>query len=417
MIDFCQKYTIRVRVVIALFIVIFCLASCTSKVLKAENAQEILKNEEFDKQFDIQEMPVEIVKRPSGTYVLQPGPDPDPSAWPKSELVQIKNQQEPKPVKSQVKLRTKNGELITAATVAPAPSPISSTVLNPSPTPGVSPTPQTSTALVPDNKELILSATPHEPSPHEPSIEDSEGFDGRRPKIDPYRVNEKVTLDVSYFGVSAGTMTLEVRPFAIVNGRKSYHIAGTAHSTSVFAMFYAVDDWFESFVDYETLVPSSYALHVKESKQLRETRCLFDWDRMLAIFWDKKINAEQKVEEKKFEWSMVPYAQNIFTAFSYLRNFQLKVGKKIVYRVSHEKENFDITGEVIRKEKISTPIGELDTVVVKPHIHLNGVFRPVGDVFIWLTDDDRKFVVRIESKIKIGTIVASLKAIEPGQLQ
>lgn len=344
------------------------LAACNSKVMKAERSQEILKNEEFDKQIQIQELPSEPKPNESGLYVKLPGPLPVPRPAPTPKPIQAKK----------TKIGKAKGDL---------------------PVPPLPPAP----ALLP------------QPMPHEPAIEDAEGFESRRPKKDPYRIGEKVILDVSYFGVSAGDMTLEVRPFVNANGRKSYHFAGTAVSTSVFAMFYAVDDWFETFLDYETLTPSSYALHVKESKQLRETRCLFDWSKMQATYWDKKINAEQKVEERKFEWEIPGYAQNIFTALYYLRNFQLKVGKKFAFYVAHEKENLLVTGEVIRKEKLSTAIGELDTVVVKPKIELNGVFKPVGDIFVWLTDDDRKLVVRIESKIKIGTIVAAVKSLQRGQ--
>ena len=33
----------------------------------------------------------------------------------------------------------------------------------------------------------------------------------------------------------------------------------------------------------------------------------------------------------------------------------------------------------------------------------------MGDIEIWLTDDERKIPVRIDSKIKIGTLVTKLK--------
>jgi hypothetical protein len=215
--------------------------------------------------------------------------------------------------------------------------------------------------------------------------------------------------------VVAGDLTLETRPFVEVNGRRSYRFLGTAKSTSVFAMFYAVDDWFETFVDYETLIPSSYALHVKESKQLREARTLFDWSKKKAFFWDKKINAEKQLEEKKQEWDLVPYSQNIFTSLFYLRTFQLVPGKKIAFYLAHEKENLYVTSEVLRRERITTPAGSFNTVVIKPKIQLNGHFKPVGDIFFWMTDDDRKLVVRFESKIKIGSIVAVAKKVELGQ--
>ena len=258
------------------------------------------------------------------------------------------------------------------------------------------------------------SAESMDDSIHQPSIEDPEGFAGRRPLKDPFRVGEKVTLEASYFGVVAGEMTLEVRPFVHVNGRKSYNFAGTAISTSVFAMFYAVNDWFETYVDFEKLRPFSYALHVKETKQLREARSLFNWETMKASFLDKKVNAEKQVEEKKQEWALPAFSQNIFSIAYYIRTFQLRPGKKLAIRLSHENENLVVTTEVLRREKLSTPIGEFNTIVTKPKIEINGVFKPVGDIFIWFTDDDRKFIVRMEAKIKIGTVVASVKSLDKG---
>ncbi len=349
---------------VAPVLVSFALVGCASKVLKVDNPGEMLKTDEYDKQVKVNEIKLE----PSGTYVKLPGPEPVAGAF--------------KAVK-----KGKKTKFVAVAAPTPVPTP-----------------------AVPS-----LAAAPTPVGKRQPEIEDSEGFIGRRPVKDPYRVGEKVTLEASYFGVVAGELTLEVRPFVDVNGRKSYNFAGTAISTSVFAMFYAVNDWFATYVDFETLTPYTYELHVKETKQLREARSIFNWDTMKASFWDKKVNAEKKIEEKKQEWTIPSHSQNIFSIAYYIRAFQLKPGKKLAIRLAHENENLIVTTEVLRKERIKTAAGEFDTIVTKPKIEINGVFKPVGDIFIWFTDDDRKFIVRMESKIKIGTIVASAKAIERGQ--
>jgi hypothetical protein len=364
-----------------------CLLGCSAKFLHRESSQDILKNEAFEQAIKVKEIapnggtaaaPKESrVATLPGQYVRFPGPPPVPEAFAK----------------------------ITGKT----------TVENGYAKPGVIVGKKTGKPEGNRGEAKTEGLSIAQPSAHEPSIEDGEGFLGRRPQVDPFRVGEKVVLEASYFGVVAGDIILEVRPFVEVNGRKSYRFTGTAQSTSVFAMFYAVDDWFETFVDFETLVPYSYALHVKESKQLRETRSIFNWDKMTASFWDKRITSEGEVEEKKYDWDIPSYSQNVFTTAFYLRGFALKPGKKVAFRLAHEKENMVVTGEILRRERIETPAGEFNTVVVKPKIELNGVFRPVGDIFIWLTDDDRKFIVRIESKIKIGKIVAVAKAVEPGR--
>jgi hypothetical protein len=252
------------------------------------------------------------------------------------------------------------------------------------------------------------------PGKREPELEDAEGFVGRRPAVDPFRVGEKVVLELSYFGVTAGDLTLEVGNFAEVNGRKAYRFAARAVSRSIFAMVYAVDDWAETFVDYATMAPSTYALHVRESKQLREQRMYFDWPRLKAHFWDKRIPKDSNIEEKKLDWDAQAFAQTLFSGPFYLRAFQLKPGKQLAFRVANEGNNYVFTGEVLRREAISTPAGDFNTVVVRPQIQLAGVFQPMGEILFWLTDDDRKFFVRIESKIKIGTIVGVATSIEKG---
>ncbi len=250
---------------------------------------------------------------------------------------------------------------------------------------------------------------------HEPAFEDQESFVGRRPVNDPFRPGEKMVFEVSYFGVVAGELTMNVLPFVFVNGRKSYHFSASGQTASIFEAFYAVNDWLETFVDYDNMIPMSYALHVKESKQLRETRCFFNWQSLKGSFWDKRITKEDGVEEKKYDWDILPFSQNVFSAPFYLRTFKLAIGKKLVFRLAHEKDNILITAEVLRREKIETPAGTFNAIVLQPHIEIGGVFKPIGDIFLWLSDDDRKFILKIESKIKIGKIVAELKSLNRGE--
>lgn len=252
----------------------------------------------------------------------------------------------------------------------------------------------------------------HKPAKKLPALEDSAGFDGRRPITDPFRVGEKTTLKLSYFNIVAGYMTIEVLPFVEVNGKKSYHFQISGKSNSLFSAFYSVDDSGETYMDYETMLPYNMSIHVKETKQLREVRSYFDWKKMTAKFWEKKITKKSGVEEKNLEWKIEPYSQNIFSAAFYLRTFQLEPGKTIEFRVSDNEKNMVVKGHVLRREKLKTELGELNTIVIKPEVAIGGIFQPMGDVFFWLTDDDRKFIVRIESKIKIGTITASISEIK-----
>jgi hypothetical protein len=262
-------------------------------------------------------------------------------------------------------------------------------------------------------KKKKISAT-LTPLRRQPEIESDLGFEGRRPIVDPFRVGERVVHSVKYFKMSAGKMTFEVKPLVTVNGRKSYNFRTAVKTSSFFESFYAVDDFVETLVDFENLVPNVFTLHVQETGQIKETRSYFDQNKLKATFWEKKVTAKDGKEEKKMDWEIAPFSQNVFSIIFYLRNFQWAVGSENAFSVSDDGKNLVFKGKALRKEHITTDAGEFNAIVIKPEVTLEGKFQPVGDVFIWLSDDDRKFLLRIESKIKIGTLVSEVVELVPG---
>lgn len=242
----------------------------------------------------------------------------------------------------------------------------------------------------------------------QPELEDDAGFDGRRPLKDPFTVGETVVHDVSYFKVSAGELRLMVKPYAYVNGRKAYNFVTAIKTSKLFNAFYSVDDWVETLVDFETLVPSVFEMHVKESDQLRESKMLFNNDTHVATYWEKKVTKKDGMEEKKYSWEIMPYAQNVFSIFYYMRAFKWETGKEYSFAIAHEEENIVFKGTAIRREVLKTKLGPMKAIVIKPEVTLKGKFKPIGDNYIWLSDDDNKYLLRIESKIKIGTLVSEV---------
>jgi hypothetical protein len=255
-----------------------------------------------------------------------------------------------------------------------------------------------------------------QPAVHEPAgVEPAEGFVGRQPIKNPFRIGEKVVHSVSYFKVSAGTLAMEILPFAQVNGRKSYQLRTSIKTSSLFSSFYSVDDYVDAMMDAETFVPSVFSLHVKESKQLREAQMLFDWSKNEATYWEKKVTSKDGEENKKLQWEILPYSQNVFSVAFYLRVFPWTVGKEIKVRVADAGKNMIFRATAIRKEKISTAAGEFNALVLEPKVELQGKFQQTGDIYIWISDDDRHYILRIESKIKIGTLVSEITELHPGQ--
>jgi len=57
-------------------------------------------------------------------------------------------------------------------------------------------------------------------------------------------------------------------------------------------------------------------------------------------------------------------------------------------------------------------MGELGTVIVKPELKSEGLFQSKGDILIWLTDDEKRIPVKVETKVPVGNIVARLSSLE-----
>ncbi|GIL17731.1 MAG: hypothetical protein BroJett040_14820 [Oligoflexia bacterium] len=350
---------------IVFLILLGIVGGCATKVLKVDKEQEsrLKENREFEQ--SIQIVAVEEVS-PSQGAVLKAPTEPTPE----TKLTPEKARQ--KPVKEKKK------------------------------------------ALKPAKVKEAVPPTPEVPTRRQPELESDVGFDGRRPIKDPFRVGEKVVHSVNYFKMKAGTLTLEVKPYAQVNGRKSYNWKTSIATSPFFESFHAVDDYSVTMVDYETLVPYVYTLHVKETGKLLEARALFDREKSMATYWEKKVTDKDGEQEKKHQWEIPDYSQNVFSAAYYMRLFEWKVGVEHSFRVAHDQENLIFRAKAIRKERISTDAGEFDAIVVKPEMELKGKYKPVGDIYMWLSDDDRKFILRIESKIKIGTLVSEVIEIQKG---
>jgi hypothetical protein len=266
------------------------------------------------------------------------------------------------------------------------------------------------------SKKTVKGAATSEVWVRQPELEGTEGFapGERRPRVDPFRPGERVIHEVSYFAMIAGELALEVRPFVRVNQRKHYQFYIGVKSSPFFSRFYRVDDYVLSYLDFERMIPSVYTLHVKESGQIREARFLYDHQSQKISFWERKVTKKSDVEERKIEWEALPFSQDVFSGIFYLRVFPWKVGDERAFRVAHDNENLIFRGKALRREKIVTPAGDFFTIVIQPSIELEGIFKPMGDILIWLSDDNRKYILKIESKIRIGTLRTQVVSIEPG---
>lgn len=245
-----------------------------------------------------------------------------------------------------------------------------------------------------------------------PPIEDSEGFDGRRPVVDPFRAGENITINIKYWNMSAGKIQISVEPFKVVNGKSAYHFKMKVDSNPRFSMFYSVSNWAETFMDFENMTPMTLTIDNNESSRVVESRTFFDWKTNKASLWEKEVSKKRGEKKKELHWDIEPFSQNVISTIYYLRTFTLSPGKTIKFNLTDDGKNYVFIAKVLRREVIDTDLGKMNTIVVSPEFQADGHYKQTGENLLWFTDDDRKFLVKVTAKIKIGSLYGEVESLK-----
>jgi hypothetical protein len=183
-------------------------------------------------------------------------------------------------------------------------------------------------------------------------------------------------------------------------------VISTAHSANWVSVFYTVDDRVETvlakgksriFVGQ----PRNYRLRIREGRHRRDKEIIFDQAQHKAVFIDHldKDRREVAIHEDVFDPLSVLY---------YVRTLNLETRKSVFMDIFDSKKLWNVEVQVLRKERISTVLGDVDTVVIKPLMKSEGIFNRKGEMFIWLTDDKKRIPVRMQTKVAVGSITATL---------
>lgn len=213
------------------------------------------------------------------------------------------------------------------------------------------------------------------------------------------RVPEKLIYRLSWTGIPVGTATQE-----IVNEGNARRIISTARSNDWLSAFFPVNDRTDSFTTQEDPFPGKsyyFRMQIREGGRSRDREITFDQAGKKAVFHDrlKGNKTEVTIEENTYD---------IYSSFMYARYLDLQIGKPVYINVLDGKKLRRIEIRTLRKERISTPAGEFDTIAIEPMVKAEGVFEGKKGVTIWLTDDSRRIPIKAETKVAVGSVVAVL---------
>lgn len=273
--------------------------------------------------------------------------------------------------------------------------------------PAPSPTP------LPEKKKKITKVSPQSSPVPSPRVAPSPNTFNIIP-VDriPFEIGEQLVMDLSWTALPAGRALIEVRNGPEFNGRETFHLWGNILSSKIVDTIYHVDNTIESFVDKQGVIPYKFLLHMVESKQLKETRVSFDHPNKKAFYWVKRISERWGNQDIDRGDELTPSARDMFSALYYARTVNYEMGKKVSFAIYENGQNWNVELVPMAKELIRSGVGAFQCIKIAVTVKLNNVLAPTGDLFLWVSDDSKKYPVKFDAKIKIGSMHGNLTSIK-----
>jgi hypothetical protein len=211
---------------------------------------------------------------------------------------------------------------------------------------------------------------------------------------------EKLTYRISMLGIPVGSAEMEAK-------QEKGEVKITLHiqSNPAASQLYPVDDSVET-----RHIGGNFIL-----SRIRQSEGSFRGDRGFTLFLrEKSVFWIDRLRNRSLQEPLPNSAVvDILSGLYYLRNQPLEVGKSIVLEIFDSNRYAPTTVAVLRKEHLTLPgLREVDTLVIHPELKTEGVFRRTGEILIWLTDDQKRVPVKVETRISLGKVTAELVSAE-----
>ncbi len=220
------------------------------------------------------------------------------------------------------------------------------------------------------------------------------------PGAQAFRVPERLVYDLTWGGIKTGTATLDIREEGGLT-----RIVSTARSVPWVSFLYTVNDRVEadlSAAGRGTLgSPRRYRVSIREGRYKREREISFDRSGRKAVSTDY-LSGERK------EIAVAGRVFDPLSGFYHFRMVKAEPGKSVYVPLIDGKKVRDVEVQVIRRERVSTKVGDFDTIMIRPLMKSEGIFNRRGDMFIWLTDDEKRIPVQVRTKVSLGRVTATL---------
>ncbi len=217
--------------------------------------------------------------------------------------------------------------------------------------------------------------------------------------------DEKIMLDVDYLGMTVGKVVVGYRGLKMMGDKSVHHFQAFFKSAPFYSAIYEIDDQLDTFVDTESFTSKRYNLIQKESSQNVNEVQLYDRELLKTSAYQKAV--KNKVEtSKKWEGAIPHWYIDPLSVLWLLRGMPLQNGDVYTIPVVNKAKVLVLTARVEKREEIKIKTGKIDTIRVQASSQYTGRTLKSGDMTLWFSNDQERRLLKMQAKIKLGSIFA-----------
>jgi hypothetical protein len=219
-------------------------------------------------------------------------------------------------------------------------------------------------------------------------------------------ITYKLYYNWNFVWLSAGEVTFRVRDLG-----NQYHLSAIGRTYKSYEWFYKVRDYYDTYVDKETLLPTTSIRNIQEGGYRLYDKVTFDRNRKVAVGLRGKTREEAKVTEYDVDHCI----HDMLSIIYYSRNIEfneLSPGSEFPVQVFLDKETYPLKVKYLGEEEKTKVKGQgrFQTHVFSPQVIEGEVFKADDQMKVWVSADRNKVPLLIESPVSVGSVKAVLKS-------
>lgn len=189
-----------------------------------------------------------------------------------------------------------------------------------------------------------------------------------------------------------------------------YKLESTARTNSVVDIFYKLRYEANSKIVAKNLMPVESTFNSKENSRYQTAKLKFKENGDIKSFYQKNKNKPKEVNFNPHNYTLDPFAA-AFVA----RSLDWESGKTRVFDTYNGKSRYVISLTAIGKTTIKANGKKRKVWKISPKVQKIGSKKQakLRDAIIYITDDEKREVLRIDSEVFVGTVKTKLVDFKP----